>query len=446
MTIRTTAQFELREDFFGVPTPAVFESDDVQRPQGAFRPAPWLPIAFTKEDNKRGVEYFVVSVGKPLAMTTDGYLVPAGYRAKLVKAGATNVLTYTATDYAQGVVDLTTGARYAVNGTTNYTALQVARAIVERGLVLEDVVATNPPASDADIEAVVEAFVSLPVGVAAYDFWKWNGVAEENNQWWTNKNLQHAVMFHTFHQMKVPYRAALAVDDDAFDASSLVAVSAASGAGDFPQPGELWDIDGLADLARYSLTTEDVVAIALASKPVAKNTDRTPVSCDTDGVLVREKTSIAAISREGDWYLDAEVGLLFLHADTWATLVTGATTITLSYTAYDNASTGAASEHFIYFDGEMRLGGRLSIDEQSNFVIKGSTGDCLASTDPDLGFVHGTRVEPGPLMTMVKSRWSLAGVSATSKMAGTASKGFTHHITTPDEAIADTLVKLTFRI
>lgn len=450
MPVRQDYRFKLREDILGTPTPSPFESEDIKSPQGAFRPAPWLPIAFSKTDRDRGTEYFVISSGKPVCLTADGFLVPAGYRGKFNKTTATTVLTYTSTDYDEGVIDLVTGLAYAVDGTTAYSALEVAEALVERGLVPSDVAAANPPTSDAHVTSIVEWFFSLPCGVAVYDIWKWSGVAEENDQYWANQSYQHAVSFFTEHQMKVPLRAGLAVTDDDFDAATVDGsiVSAASGDGDFPQAGEAWDIDGIVTLTRYSSLDGDepVVALALANNRVAKNTERTPVSEDLGTVLLKEKSSVSAISSAGDWYLDHEVGILFIHSTTWATLVADTATVTFSYTAYDDASTGAASEHYIYFDGEVRVGARVSIDEESNFVVKGSTGDILDSGDPDLGFVHGLILEPGPLMTMVKSRWELTGATKASKMPGTATKGYSHHVTIPDEAIADTLVKLTFRI
>lgn len=448
MTVRNSYTQKIREDILGQVTPNVFQSAEWQQVQGAYRPAPWLPIAFTKYDRDHGTEYFVISSGKVVALTADGYVVPAGYYERFAKATGTTVLTYTATDYAEKVIDLTTGLPYAVNGTTSYTALVVAKALVERGLVREDVVSNSPPSSNDDVEDIVQAYISLPVGVAAYDYWKWAGVAEENNQAWLNMSKQHAVAFYRGYQMRIPLRASLEVTDDDFITATVdgSAVVTAQAAGDFPQPGEAWKVVALAGLTRYDLDgDEPIVALALASKPVAKNTDRTPVSCDTDDVLIRERSSIALISQAGDWFLDGEVGLLFVHEDTWDTLVGDTATVVFSYTAYDDASTGAASERYMYFDGEVRPGARLSIDEMSNFVTKGSTGDIFAGAI-DLGQVLHLVREPGPFMAQTKSQWAISGVTKVSKMPGTATAGYSHHITLPDEPIADTLVHLVFEV
>lgn len=446
MPIRNSVTWQTREDILGTPTPAVLDNEDIKTPVGDIRPAPWLPIAFTKSDRDRGTEYFVISAGKVVALTRDGFVVPAGYRSKLNKSTATTVLTYTSDDYDQKTIDLTTGEAYAVDGTTNYTALQVAEALVERGLVPDTVAAANPPTSNAHVTSIAQAFVGLPVGICAYDVWKWYGKAEDLDQQFGNYTPQHAIAYHTQHQMVVPMRAATDVTGEAFDTSSIVVTTAASGAGDFPQAGEVWDDDALASLARYDISSGDqVVALALANKPVARDTERTPLSCDTTGVLTYAKSSVDAISREGDYFLDAEVGLLFLHSDTYATLVAASAAPEFDYTHYDDSATGASSERYMYFDGIAFPGMRISIDEESNFVPKGAAGDIFSDT-VDLGFVNQLEVEPGPLMTMVKSRWGLSNATKASKMPGTATSGYSHRVTIPDETIADTLVRLVFRI
>lgn len=445
-TTRTTANFKLRTDIWDNIIPPPWNQENIVTPQGAWRPAAWLPVLFEKTNQQAGTDAFVMSVGKPVAQTTEPLtLVPAGLRGAFNKTTATVVLTYTATDYEWGVIDLTTGAPYAVNGTTSYTALQVAKALVERGLVPEDTVASNPPASNADVTAIIEAFISKPRGVLYTAAYKWGGLAEEGNQAYTNYNKQHAIQFVTEWQMKVPWRVASDTDADAFDVSAITTTDAVSGAGDFPQPGEVWTITALEDLARYDLDGEELVAFALAHKPVAKNTTRTPISCDVSGVLVKEKTSLAAVKAEGDWYLDPEVGLLFVHADTWTTLVTDDSDPTFSYYYYDDAGIGASSEEWIYFDGEGTPGGYVSIDEKSNFVTKGVSADILDSTDLPVGRIDYIYREPRQGSDKIKSAWNLTNAPKTMKMPGTASLGYSDTITLPDEPIADSIVILTVR-
>ena len=447
MATRLQTQFRVRTDIFDSITPPPWVQDSIVNPHGEWKPANWLPVVFTKSNHDAGEDAFVISSGKVVAFDRQGFIVPAGLRGALDEVAATVVLTYTADDYNWGVTDLTTGQRYATNGTTTYTALVVARALVERGLVPEDVVATNPPTSNADITAVIKAFISKPIGVAAYDFYVYSGRPEDGDQFYTNYSKQHLVQFLTEQQMKVPHRVAAETTADVFDVSVITQTAAASGAGDFPQPGEVWSIAGIDDLTRYDLDgDEDIVALALANKPVAKNTSRTPISCDRTSVLLKEKTSLALVTTAGDWYLDAEVGLLFIHADTYAALVTANTDPTFSYSYYDDAGIGAASDQWIYFDGEGVPGDVLSVDEKSNFVKKGVAADILDSTDPGLGRLLFTWSEPRQLLDKVKTAFNLTNMNAAGKMPGSATLGYSDMITLASETVADRIVVLTIRI
>lgn len=447
MATRIATKFNVRSDVFGSITPPPWVQDNIAIPHGEWKPASWLPIVFTKTDRDQGEDAFVVSSGKVVALDATGKLVPAGLRGAWNQTTATVILTYTADDYNWGVTDITTGQRYATNGTTTYTALTVAKALVERGLVPEDVVASNPPASDADVTAIVEAFISLPVGIALYDFYVYSGRPEDGDQYYTNYSKQHLVQFTTEKQMKVPHRVASSTTADAFDVSAVVAKVAASAVGDFPQPGEIWAIAGLDDLARYDLDgTETVTAFALANKPVAKNTTRTPLSCDVDGVLLREKTSIDAITRVGDYFLDQEVGLLFVHSTTYATLVSDNTDPTFSYSYYDDAGIGAASEQWIYFDGEGKPGDLVSVDSKSNFVRKGVSEDILDSTDPAVGRLLYVLTEPRDLLDKVKTAFNLSNMPASGKMPGTATGGYSDMITLAAEDVADRIAVILVRI
>lgn len=446
MATRLSTQFRVRTDIFDSITPPPWVQDNITVPHGEWKPANWLPIVFTKTNRDAGTDAFVISCGKIVALDRTGRVVPAGLRGILDATTATVVLTYTSDDYDWGVTDLTTGVAYAVDGTTTYTALDVAKALVERGLVPEDVVATNPPASNADVTAIAQAFISRPVGVMLYDVHVWSGRPEDGDQVFTNYSKQHAIQFTTEHQMKVPHRVASSTTADAFDASTVVTKTAASGVGDFPQPGEVWEIGGLNDLARYDLVAEEIVAFALANKPVAKNTSRTPISSDVTGVLLKEKTTLANVKVEGDWYLDADVGLLFVHADTYAALVTDSATVTFSYSYYDDAGIGSTSAQWIYFDGEGVPGDLLSVDDKSNFVVKGVGADILASTDPELGRLLYVLTEPRDLQDKVKTAFNLTNMNAAGKMPGSATAGYSDMITLAAEDVADRIAILTVRI
>lgn len=446
MATRTTTKFRVRNDVWDSITPPPWVQDNIAVPQGDWKPAPYLPVLWTQSNRDAGEDGFVLSVGKPVALDRQGYLVPAGLRGKWNKTTATVVLTYTSTDYDYGVIDLVTGSAYATDGTTTYTALEVAEALIERGLVPEDVIAANPPTSDAHVTAIIEAFISLPVGVASMNYYKWAGRPEDLDQTNTNYSKQNSVVYVTETQMKMPWRVASSTSSDAFDVSAITTKTAASADGDFPQPGEVWEIGGLEDLSRYSLDGEEIVAFTLANKPVAKNTSRTPISCDVSGVLLKEKTALTSVKKAGDWFLDGEVGLLFIHADTWATLLSDDSDPTFSYWYYDDAGTGSDSEQWIYFDGEATPGALVSIDEMSNFVVKGTAGDILDSTDPALGRVMWFWSEPRQLLDKVKTAFSLSYMTKAAKMPGSATSGYSDMITLADEEVADRIISVNIRV
>lgn len=443
--------FYTRPEFTESLIPEVLFNESVLNPVGpteAWRPANWLPVQWIATNRDAGSDAFVHMKGKPVCITRDQYLAPAGLRGAFDETTATVVLTYTADDYAWGVIDLTTGARYATNGTTTYTALDVAKALVERGLVPEDTVSNNPPSSNADVTAIVKAFFSLPIGFAAYSWYVWSGKAEDGDQFYTNYSKQSGVQFFTQWVLKVPVRVASDTDADSFDVSAITVTTAPSAVGDFPQPGEVWNAAALSALSRYTglSTTAKVTGLALASKPVARNTDRTPIVCDITGVLKAEKDSILKVKKEGDWFCDLSVGMLFISSDTYATLVTDNTDPTVSYFYYDDSAAGDITDKFVYFDGVLRPGDLISCDNKSNYVPKGSAADILASTDPALGRVLYALKEPFAEMETKVSGWKGPNFDAASKMPGTATKGYSDMITLAGDTVADTLAILMIRM
>lgn len=451
MTVnRLSTNFFERTDVFDQVTPKNVVQKDITHPAGDWKPAKWLPVAFTKSNVQAGESAFVISSGKVVALDTESRLVPAGIKAKL-KAGAGS-LVYTASDVTWGTTDLTTGA--AVTAATSYTSIQVAQALIERGLVLEqdalDASGTIPPTLQAHADIVIDIFISPPVGVAAYDYYAYSGRPEDNDMVYTNLSYQHAVQFFTEAQMGVPHLVAGATAADAFDVDTLnTAGTAVAAAGEQVSPTEYWNATNLAALTRYSALgiTAASPVVGLGLDPagtgdqfrVAKNTTRTPVACDTDGVLVRERTSPALITQEGDWYLDAELGVLFVHTDTWATGVGATATWSFSYDYYATAS--ASAHRHIHFDGPALPGRRVTFDEESNFVMATSSTD-----EADIvGRVHRVHVQNLGHLSSVKTAFG-GLTSATSKMPGSATGGYTDLITLSGETVADQVVILNVRI
>lgn len=468
---RFSANFNTRSDVFDSITPNVIRQRDISAPNGEWKPAPWLPVQWTQSNLTAGEDAFVISKGKAVALSRQGHVVPAGYLffGTLVTATSTACITYTADDYTWGVMDITTGARYATNGTTAYTTTQVAAALVERGLVTED--EATQAAADASLtgydvadmptragtmtvdenKAIFLAFISKPVGISAVDVYVWSGRPEDGDQWFTNYSKQHLIQFLTEAQMVVPHRAADSTTADVFTGIESITPETADNAGDFPRAGEIWEAGELALTTRYSAlgvtSSSEVVAFALAEDNVAANTDRTPITCDVSGVLTTEKSALSLITKEGDFFVDADVGVILVHADTYATLVSATSDPTFSYFFYEEAGsvTDVATAHrYVHFDGLAVPGDKLGVDKQSNFVKSNSTSDVL-NGEAVLGCVLSIETQPRTLLNKVKSAYNLSNMSASGKMPGTATKGFTDMITLSQEDVADRVAILLVR-
>jgi hypothetical protein len=172
---------------------------------------------------------------------------------------------------------------------------------------------------------------------------------------------------------------------------------------------------------------------------VAADTDRTPFECATAGVLVRKRLSPADITQAGDWYLDADTGVLFLSSATWAAGVTAVATWNFSYNYY-LVSPAAAHKH-VHFDGPVRPGMRVTYDAQSNFV-----GATSSTAEGDIvGRALQVFVHPVGLLQHVKTGFT-GSTSATSQMPGSATKGFPDNITLSDEIVADQMVTVNVRL
>lgn len=449
---RFNANFRIREDLSDNITPKALVNREIDRSTGSHRPAAWLPIVFTKHNRDLGTIAFTISAFKPVSLDAQGFVVPAGLKTVLGGNGATGVfagtvLSYTATDVDWGVTDLTTGL--PVVAPVNYTGEQLCDALIERGLVLDDDViaagGTVPVASDAHVNVVIDLFVSHPVGIVLQDVLVWAGRADELNQPITNFSLQSGVTFLTVGILRVPQRVAGAETGDAFDAATLDAGGTETyTAGTFIDDGEYWEAAEFSQIDRYSAisSTAPVVALGLAERPVAAHTSRTPFECDTDGVLVRERKSVADISREGDWYLDADVGVVFIHEDTWATLVGAAATFEFSYSFYTDTGL-ASSQRYIHFDGPCRPGDWVTYDARSNFAVASAA---VVGAGLAIGRIHRIIEEPRNLLDKVRTAFDFTGTPDSMKMPGSATQGYTDLITLTPETVANRLVEVKFDI
>jgi hypothetical protein len=463
---RLSTQFRVREDVFDNITPNVVVQRDVSAPHGEWKPAAWLPVLFTKSNIHAGEDAFVISSGKVVGLDSQNRVVPAGLRAALVDtfASTTAVLTYTSTDYEYGVIDLTTGVAVASSAGASYTAAQVATALLDRGLVPASAMATSgnsfvnegSAGGDTDIAEIVEFFISEAIGVAAYDIFVWSGRPEDGDQVFTNYSKQHLVQFLTELQMKVPHRT-LGSDTTTFDLSAITVVTAQSDDGLMPAAGEVWHETALDDVTRWSSAVDgkNVYAIQLDNDFIASNTARTTISCDVSGILDSEKSSIGLISQAGDFYVDTRTGTLFIHGDAWDTqqalegASAGAGDFVVTYYYYAVASSGgASSDRYIFLDGEPKPGAFLSYDEHSNFVEMGSAQDALGTSNVrSIGRLIDVDVEPKDLLQYTKTAFQLTGMSAVSKMPGSATAGYSDLITlATSEEVADQIAIINLKV
>lgn len=452
MTVRRLGtQFRVREDLSSSITPTVTVQKDVTHPHGEWKPAKWLPIVFKKSDAKAGEDAFVISSGKVVALDAENRIVPAGLRAALV-ASSGDVLFYTEDDYNWGVTDLVTGAPVASSAGAGYTTLEIGVALVDRGLVPISVLTSGNayPTDVADATEVIEYFISEAIGVILYDVHVWSGRPEDGDEVFTNYSKQNGVQFATDLQMKVPHRAVATAGTRSFAAGSITVVTSQANDGDIPVSGEVWSETALDDVTRWASVVDgmSVVALQLSQKFICKNTDRTPITCSVDDVLVNEKSELALVKKDGDFWVDTRTGTVFIHSTTWARQVSGTVTFTITFYYYAAHASGANSDRFVFFDGVARPGAFLSYDSSSNFVEMGSAGDALGTSNTrSIARLINVDVEPKDLLDKVKTGWNLTGMSAVSKMPGSATKGFSDLITLATaEKVADQIAIINLKV
>jgi len=417
-------------------------------PAGEFKPAAWLPVVWQGESSK---DYFVLSSGKVVSFDATGRICPSAYKA--IAAAATGVadvlLSYAAADVSVGTEDIRTGAALAAAGDVSVAA--AATAILSRGLLSERGLtfagSDFDPTVLGDCQAVLAAFFSDPVGVCAYDIFHWAGdqFDEERGLNFNNYQKQHLVQFFTQVQMQAPIGGVDSSSGADFNAAIVWNPATANHGAEFPAPTRAAAPNGLevtaaqlAGLARYSdasrpsllvEATDTVMAIALPTDDgggaLATNTERTPFA-DANSVLSSEKKSVQALRAAGDYFIDADYGLVILYGTTVA-----ATSVTYYWYDADGAS---SSWKGISAIGEFLPGDYVTYDAKSNFV-PGTSSD-------HIGRVLAIHRQPRGLLERVNTAWSGSSFDATAQMPGSATKGFTDLITLSDETVADKVLIL----
>lgn len=450
MRLTDTNRF-LREDLLERIAPKVDYGENIQDPiVPELQVAKWLPVAFTQTANRgRGQSAYVIAKGKPVAMCRGGEfgLVPAGVAADIIANG----LSYAADDVTWLSEDLTTGA--AVTAAVSYTRDEVAQAIWDRGLVdaamateaaakysVSGYDAANLPgaggaAPDEEYDAIIHAFISSPVGHAKDNLWVYLGSAQAGDFKFQNFAPKHKVSLRTAGVLRVPH----IVTASATQVVDGTGATGTGGASAQPAVGAWYNATNAALFARYSerglSATSSVALVVLTANVLAKNTSRTPITSNLSGLLLREVSSIAKITKSGDFWVDEMGGALVVFDTAWTGTPTS-TTFTFSHYAANVASTAAE----VSFAGEVRPGDLVTFDAASNFIAADST---VAASEV-VGQVLAVLKGPRGGLERVRTGYHDSAVGAKSKMPGSATDGYSDLITMAEETAADETVIIKF--
>jgi hypothetical protein len=454
---RFQSQFKARTDLMDNITPNNVVQMNASVPAGEWKPANWLPVVWQNEKSK---DYFTISSGKVVSFDASGRVVPSGLiRQAEATAHDAAFLIYTLADKDARVVDLVTGDFVAA--AESYTLKEFCDAGIDNGWMP----GVTVDASDSSCRDFVRQFISAPVGVAAYDVYVWAG-DDPANLHFTNYQKQHLIQFFSDVQMRVAH----VCEEEATELTLL-----ANGAATPGTEVSADDTEVASALVRYKhlINAADVLVMPLLLGKVASSTSRTPVSFE--GWVGRERSSIELLSRDGDWYLDADAGnLLFFKAAAAATELpvgsdAGAMQAGDKVKVYDY--TDAASDHskMMHLVGDARPGDFVTFDAHSNFMVRnskiaipdladaGHDGDeveaqlaiLLREEEYTVGRVYELQKEPRGLLERVKTGWKGSEFGADAKMPGSATKGFSDLITLSpmaDDRIADEIAIVNVKI
>jgi hypothetical protein len=416
MTLSSYNAVHRRWDHVGNLVPN-FEHSEGNRPHIHGAPAPWLPVAYY---DKHYEVYITIMAGKLVGLSRDEWVVPAGL-ATAFAAGGT-VLTYTANDVTEGVIDLTTGV--AVTAAVGYTSVQLRVALISRGLI-------DSTENAAD-------YISSPIGVAAQCMYSWAFAITSEDI--SRSNFAIDAKFHNFFmQSKVAVLCdyALRLPHVPREAT-LEAIGAVQAGPGVIGSGDLYASATVAAMVRYSgLTNTDYLAYFADNYPVATSTEQTPISASNATLLGRLRSSPEALTQTGDYFLDREAGVFFFYVAGGAVApahVSG----TLSYYHYQAAPTSANMSDYVSAVGDIKPGSFLECDADSNFVLATNT------TFRDIMGQALTSVRhPKDYLDRVKTAYEGFGVM--DQMPGTASRGLPDNVTYAGASDKELVVNLISR-
>jgi len=344
-------------DRMGRITPNV-EWSESHRPHFESMPAPWLPVQRKEEE----IEYYiVVSSGKVVAESREGHVVPAGLRKAWNVAAGSNTLAYTATDVTEGTIDLTTGV--AVTGAVTYTQTQLTTALRQRGLIRHSEFAMD--------------FISKPIGFASYNYYKAAGSDHFNpaNLYQHNFRPQALVAVTCDYVSTFPVLPALATTETMANDNTGGAAAAMENffnGTTTPRVAGWFNATQIHAVDRYAsdvAATDNVVAYMFVNYPVAHITEDSPITASVAG-LTREVSAVTAISAAGDYFIDYEMGVLFLY-EAGGNAIPSPWAVGSTITYYHYATTGTATNTVSTYacaTGNLEYGDFLTYDSNSNLI------------------------------------------------------------------------------
>jgi hypothetical protein len=417
---RFQSRFKTRTDLMDHLTPNNVVQMNASVPHGEWKPAAWLPVVW---QNERSKDYFVMSAGKVVSLDGAGRVVPSGLLRRALNAGAVAdvILEYTANDVAARVIDIRTGA--FVTAADTVSLQEFTTAIVASGWVSTTVGAGLDPLPKA--QSIVNAFISAPVGILAYDVYVWAG-DDPANLHFTNYQKQHLIQFFTDIQMKAAH-----VCDSA---ATTILVGNAT----------LKTSAQLSAMPRYAgliASGDNVVGYDLGLGKVASHTSRTPAAV-TGFASPRYRSDVSLLGKLGDWTLDADAGIVLL----WEEGGNAAPAGLAGFSVHDYSAGASSQERMVMFVGDGRPGDFVSFDEMSNFVVA-SPDDHTAHLV--VGRLLSMFKEPRGQLERVRTGWDGEEFDATSKMPGSATGGFSDLITFPSsfgETVADEIAVINVKL
>jgi hypothetical protein len=337
-------------DHFGNIIPEV-EHSEGDRPSVEWHPASWLPTVFF---DKHYENYFVLMPGKIVASDNNGDICPAQYGL------AAASITYLQRDVDAGVTDVRTGVALLVANIGTFTV-----ASVSNFMGLGSAMA-----------------VSSPIGIAPYAYIQWAGGDGFNPADYThhNYNMQHQVAVVCDYVLEIPL---------------VPATTAAAENMTFGSP-----------VSNISTGT------ALASKPVASNTARTPITFaggSAATLFTNQVSVLTGVKTAGDWFINLTTGVVTVYATSQPT------SITATYSHYASAPSTVSS--FSSAVGNLKTGDFVRCDYNSNFTLAAS-GDNFQQV---MGQVLGKISYPRDALDRVRTAYNPAlGTSATYSKPGSA--------------------------